>query len=381
MDINKYDELKKKNNKKDFELSNKGLDRWLFGLSFLGNILSIFFSIFLVYPGLLKAIEINIVEGFTAKAIAFIITLSILVAFEVIKRYVIRNFSNEYVRNKMMVKSTGWLSVSILIVVLSFYISLYGSKNLGSIGTHKKGVVENQINVEKSRITAKYDEIKKPKLEYMFELTDINKNLNDKLNKTPIGWESIKDGYRNDIRNNDKKIEDTKKELDIIEAESKEEIAKLESKQNSTYSTIESEDLQNIFLFIIIAIISEILIFGGIYFREWYEYKLLIINEQKYEKFYLKRDRYRALAMFIYNDGKVMIGDKVIGGLELKDLVREKTVIPNSNKLVDEFLQDMDKMGVFNTVGKRRYIGKSYQEALLVIENFDDTLRILENMK
>jgi succinate dehydrogenase hydrophobic anchor subunit len=142
MDLKKYDELKRKNNKKDFETSNSGLDRWLYGLSFVGNILSIFFSIFLVYPGLLKAIEINIIEGFIAKLISFTITLIILVAFEVIKRYVIRNFSNEYVRNKMKLTSTGWLTASVIIIIFSFYVSIVGSKNLGSIGTHKKGIIE-----------------------------------------------------------------------------------------------------------------------------------------------------------------------------------------------------------------------------------------------
>ncbi len=381
MDLKKYDELKKKNNKKDFEISNHGLDWWLFRLSFVGNALSIFFSIFLVYPGLLKAIEINIVEGFFAKFLAFSITLIFLVAFEVIKRYVIRNFSNEYVRNRMAVKSTGWLTVSMLIVLVSFYVSIVGSKNLGSIGTHKKTVVENQINSDKDKIVAKYEDKKKPKLNYIESLIEINKGLSEKMEKTPVGWESIKDGYRSDIKNNDKKIDDTKKEIDVLDNQMNSELSKLDNNKTAVTSDIDSENIENIILFIIIAVVSELLIFGGIYFREWYEYKLLIINEQKYEKFYLKRDRYRALITFIYSDGKAVTGDKVISGLELKELVREKANIPNSNKLVDEFFKDMDNIGVFNTVGKRRFISKTYQEALDIVENFDDTLRILENMK
>ena len=381
MDINKYDELRKKNDKKDCEQNNKGLDYWLFRLSFLGNILSVFFSLFLVYPGLLKAIEINIVEGILAKLISFIITIAILVAFEVIKRYVIRNFSNEYVRNKMVLKSTGWLTISGIILFLSFYMSIVGSKNLGDISKHKKNIVENQISGEKSNLDAKYENLKKPKQEYIIELIEINKSINSKLENTPIGWESIKNGYREDIKNNDRKIDETKKELDKLNTDYNQELAKIDSKQSNTNSSIDSENIQNIFLFIIIAIVSEILIFGGIHFREWYEHKLLTANQQKFEKFYLKRDRYRSLITFIYGDGKAVIGDRVISGLELKELMKEKANIPNSNKLVDEFLKDMDGVGVFNTIGKRRHIAKTYQEALEVVENFDDTLRILENMR
>lgn len=381
MDLKKYDELKKKNSKKDFERSNKGLDKWLFGLSFLGNVLSVFFSIFWVYPGFLKAIEINLIEGIVAKFIAFVITIAILVAFEIIKRFVIKNFSNEYVRNRMMLKSSGWLSVSVAIVLLSFYVSIIGSKNLGSIGTHKKGVVENQVGIEKNRLAAKYDDLKKPKLEYMYELTEINKNLNDKLNKTPIGWEIIKDGYREDIKNNDKKIEDTKRELDNIEIESKVEIAKIETKQSNSNLSIETEDIQNILLFVFIAIISEILIFTGIYFREMYEYKLYLINQDKYEKIYQKKERYKTLLTFIYNSGKLTIGDKVISGLELKEFVNETNSIPNSNKFIDSFLLEMDKLGIFNTIGKRRNIGLSYLDAIKLIDEYDDNFRILDNLK
>ena len=141
------------------------------------------------------------------------------------------------------------------------------------------------------------------------------------------------------------------------------------------------EDNKNILLFIIIVIFNEVIIIGGIYFREFYEHKLFEINYQKYEKFYQKRDRYRSLLMYVFGDGKLTIGDKVISGLELKELVREKSTIVNGNKLVDEFLRDMDTLGVFTTNGKRRMIAMQYHEALTVVENYDDALRILENLK
>ena len=76
-----------------------------------------------------------------------------------------------------------------------------------------------------------------------------------------------------------------------------------------------------------------------------------------------------------------MVGDKVISGLELKEIVADKTNIQNSNKFVDEFLKDMDNIGIFNTVGKRRFIAATHAEAENIIDHFDDAYRALENIK
>ena len=95
MDLKKYDKLRKKIDTKDFEGNNKGLDKWLFGFSFIGNISSIFFAYFLVFPALLKAITINFVTGNWGITLAIGLTLIFLSIFEVTKRYFIRNFSND----------------------------------------------------------------------------------------------------------------------------------------------------------------------------------------------------------------------------------------------------------------------------------------------
>ena len=60
MDLKKYDELRNKIHTKDFEGRNKSLDKWLYNLSFLGNVGSIFFAYFLVSPALNKAISTNL---------------------------------------------------------------------------------------------------------------------------------------------------------------------------------------------------------------------------------------------------------------------------------------------------------------------------------
>jgi len=379
MDQLKYEKLRKKNSKKDFEQSNKWLDWWLFNLSFVGNILSIFFAVFLVYPKLLSAVEINISDGIISEIIAITITLLILVAIEAIKRYVIRNFSNEFLKNRMVFKSTGWLITSVSIQLISFYMSVVGSKNLGNIGQYKKDVIDNQLMAEKIRITNKYDSLIAQKNNYILELIEINKKINEKIDKTPLSWEKIKNGYRLDIKNNDAKIDATKNEINVLYSELEKELSKIEQNVNNKKNNIDSENVQSILLFIIIAIINEFLVFSGIHFREWYEYKLFILNQHKYEKRYLKRDRFRLLTVFLYKNGQSNVGDVVLSGIKLKEIIKEKTTI--LPKIVDEYFNYMDSNGVFNVVGKRRYFAKTFDEAIDIVDNFDDISQIFDEMR
>lgn len=382
MDLNKYDKLRNKINKKDFEGNNKGLDKWLFGFSFVGNFASIFFSYFLVYPALLKAITINLFGGIWATIVAFLFTNVFLVIYEIIKRYLAKNFASDYVSvKKIKAAMVGWFLGLVLILALSFYLSLAGSKNLATTSIFKNDVAQKELTSTKDSLGVKYENKKKLYYDDNVNLRNVNNDLRNKLAETPVTYVSIRRDYQTSIDKNTKIINDNQSEINKLDQQMTSRVEELKTNLTSTKSENQTEDTKNITLFIIIAIFAEIIIVAGVYFREWYEYNLFIINQQKFEKVYLKKDRYRSLVSFVYSEGKVAMGDRVVGGLELKALIAEKTTIPNSNKFVDEFLHDMDRLGVFNTVGKRRFIAMTYQEAMNVIESFDDTLRILENMK
>lgn len=383
MDLKDYDKLRKKINVKDFEGNNKGLDKWLFGFSFVGNIGSIFFSYFLLYPALFKAISINLVSGFWGVALAFIFSIVFLSIFEIIKRYLFRNFSSDYVKSNKKITGAvfGWLSVSVAIVLLSFYLSLVGSKNLASTSAIKNDMAVTQVDMQKDSLSVQYE---RKKITYEHDnqlLRNASNELRNTLSQTPVGWVSIRKDYQSSIDKNTAIINSNQQEINRIDEQLKQRLNELKAGLTSTIANNATEDTKSIILFLIIAIFSELIIVCGVYFREFYQHNLFIINQQKYEKLYLKKDRYRALISFVYNEGKVAIGDKVISGMELKKIVADNTTIQSPNKFVDGFLSDMDKIGVFNTVGKRRFIGVTYQDALIVVENFDSTLRILENMK
>ena len=383
MELKDYDKLRKKINIKDFEGNNKALDKWLFGFSFVGNIGSIFFSYFLLYPALLKAITINLVTGFWGTAIAFIFTLIFLTIFEIIKRYLFRNFSSDYVKNNKKVSGAvfGWFSASVAIVVLSFYLSLVGSKNLATTSVIQNNIAKTEVNTQDDSLAVRYERKKVTYEQDNQLLRNASNELRNTLSQTPVGWVSVRRDYQSSIDKNTQIINSNQAEINKIEEQLRKRVNQLYEDFNITKEKNASEDSKNIVLFVIIAIFAELIIICGVYFREWYEYNLYVINQQKFEKVYQKKDRYRALLAFVYKDGKLAPGDKVMSGLELKEIVAEKATIQNSNKFVDEFLKDMDNLGVFNTVGKRRMVASTYIEAQNIIEHFDDAYRALENMK
>ncbi len=383
MDLKKYDELRQKINTKDFEGNNKGLDRWLWRFSFIGNISSIFFAYFLVYPALLKTITLNFVTGFWGMAIAFLFTLIFLTIFEITKRYLIKNFSSDFVigKRKLNVSIMRWMIVSIGIVALSFYLSISGSKNLATTSIFKNKIVETEISAESDSTLILYENKIRIYENDNEILRSVTNELRQKLAETPLNYMTARREYQMSIDKNTEVIESNQKEIDKLKSDLNERILQYSTELSQAKTENKSEDDKIILLFLVIVIFNELIIISGIYFREYFEYKLYEINHQRFEKIYQKKDRYRALLNFVYGGGKLTAGDKVIPGLELKSIVAKKTNIQNSNKLVDEFLQDMDRLGIFATTGKRRYVAATYDEALNVLENYDDAFRALENMK
>jgi len=383
MDLKKYDKLRKKIDTKDFEGNNRGLDKWLFRFSFIGNISSIFFAYFLVFPSLLKAITTNFITGNWGTAIAFGLTLVFLTIFEITKRYFVKNFSNDFVVNKRKAgfKMLSWLMISTAIIILSFYLSITGSKNLATTSSVKNVLAKTELVSEIDSLNIVYSDEKTLYVRDNESLRAVNTDLRKTLSETPLNYITARKEYQTSIDKNTELIKDNDAEIKSIDAELQRAVAELNQDLDATKSGNANEDAKNKLLFIIIVCFNELIIIGGLYFREYFEYNLYVINQDKFEKIYKKKDRYRTLITFVYRDGKLNVGDRVISGLELKAVVAEKTNIQNSNKFVDEFLHDMDILGIFATVGKRRNIASTFTEALDIIENYDDTYRILENMK
>ena len=128
MDLKKYEKIRKKVVEHGFESKYKNLDKWLFGSSFFGNVGSIFFAYFLVFPALNKAITINLTTGKLGTFLGVVSTIVILTLFEYIKRIVLKNLSFDIVK-KEIAKSMLWLVFSIGIIGASAWLSIKGAVN------------------------------------------------------------------------------------------------------------------------------------------------------------------------------------------------------------------------------------------------------------
>lgn len=380
MDLRKYENLRNKINAKDFEGQYTAIDKWLYRTSFIGNAASIFFAYFLIHPALYKAISIHMIDGFIGNTIAMIITIGLLTIFEFIKRYLIRNFSTDYVASdrKIKISNIGWLFITILLVSLSFFFSISGSKNFASTSIVKNEVIDANLLRDIDNLKNEYENKKNIYYSRITALEEQNKNLEKERSLVPVNYYSRKGEIQNSITDNNTKIETNLAQIDAIDDNLKIEIEKIEKKSDELRNKNSAEDEYNIVIFIIIVAFIESLIIGGVYFREKFEFDLYTLNKQKFEKIYQKKGKYKILLTFIYENGKANVGDKVISGLDLKELVADKA---NSNKLVNDFFKEMDNLGVFKIEGKRRYIALTYLEAMNLIDNYDDNLRILDNLK
>jgi hypothetical protein len=294
MDLKEFDKLEKKIKIKDFETNNKNLDRWLYVSSFIGNIGSIFFAYFLVYPSLLKTIVINLVSGTWASILAFTFSVIFLTIFEIIKRILIKNFSSDYVSNNKKINPTafGWFTASILIILLSFYLSLVGSKDLATIKIFKDNAAEIKMDIQIDSISKIYDDKKKTYVVDNNELRRINNNLREKLTQTPVEYRVVRNDYQMSIDKNTKILDKNQTEVDKIDEQLKQRIEDLKLNFINTKFDNKNENNKNVILFIIIALLCEAVIIWGIYNHENFEITLHKINKEKFGKITQKRERY-----------------------------------------------------------------------------------------
>lgn len=382
MDLNKYSYLRGKIHNQTFETKNKDVDKWLFIFSYFGNLGSIFFAFFLVYPALLKAIAANITGGTISVFLSGFMTVLILAGFELLKRKVFGNFVFDLVKSKFkMTKSiVGWMVFSFCFVATSFYFSLTGAIDFAKTSGEKNQIVKNTVDNRIDSITSVYNERKLELLEDNKQYRESNAQYRENIANSPINFRTVRLEYQQMIDANQKAIDENEKRIKTIDYELSVEIQKLKQLQQEESMRNEIEDVSNIYLFLIISTSIEFIIIIGVYFRTYYEYNVFVGSMNQMENMFKKRDRYKTLIRFIYKEGTIGSDESIMGKTTLVALISERTKMPNPSKFVDDFLNDMEYLGIIKLVGKRRYTATSFQDALSKIDKFDDTLRLLENL-
>lgn len=383
MELKKYDTIRKEIKKMDFEGKFKRLSDWLYLFSFVGNVGSIFFAYFLIYPIFNNAISHYIQTDSTNIIISSIFTVLILFMFELIKRIILKNFSFDFVKERFKIKEfsiISWLIISLGLIALSFYFSINGAMKFAD----NTIVVENQINKE---LVVKQDSVKSVyqarKDSYYLDiqqLKDDNEELRIKRNETPLNYISARNDYNNMINQNTDEIKRFEGFIVDLDEELKSKINEFKIEKDNSLNKITNDNSISILVFILISSLIELLIIGGIYFKSYYDLTVFRKNEPYLENFLKKRDQYLVLLSYIYKKGKLTTGDVIIGVNRLKETLKDNN-IQNVNKLVTSFYSDLEYNDIIKTEGKRKYFVVDYEKANEIITKLDDTVDILNKLK
>ena len=378
MELKKYDTIRKEIKKMDFEGKFKQLSDWLYLFSFVGNVVSIFFAYFLIYPLFNDAVSHYIQTDSTNIIISSIFTVLILSMFELIKRIVLKNFSFDFVKERFKIKEfsiISWLIISLGLIVLSFYFSINGAMKFAD----NTIVVEQQINKElkfkQDSVKSVYQKRINEEESNIQQLKDLNIALSNKIITS-----NFISAIQSSIDKNIKEIEKYDNNVNKLKEELKSKINEFEIEKNNTLNKITDENNISILVFILISSLIELLIIGGIYFKSYYDLTVFRKNEPHLENFFKKRDQYLVLLSYIYKKGKLTTGDVVIGVNRLKETLKDNN-IQNVNKLVTSFYSDLEYNNIIKTEGKRKYFVVDFEKANEIITKLDDTVDILNKLK
>lgn len=378
MELKKYDTIRKEIKKMDFEGKFKRLSDWLYLFSFVGNVVSIFFAYFLIYPLFNDAVSHYIQTDSTNIIISSIFTVLILSMFELIKRIVLKNFSFDFVKERFKIKEfsiISWLIISLGLIVLSFYFSINGAMKFAD----NTIVVEQQINKElkfkQDSVKSVYQKRINEEESNIQQLKDLNIALSNKIITS-----NFISAIQSSIDKNIKEIEKYDNNVNKLKEELKSKINEFEIEKNNTLNKITDENNISILVFILISSLIELLIIGGIYFKSYYDLTVFRKNEPHLENFFKKREQYLVLLSYIYKKGKLTTGDVVIGVNRLKETLKDNN-IQNVNKLVTSFYSDLEYNNIIKTEGKRKYFVVDFEKANEIITKLDDTVDILNKLK
>lgn len=379
MDLKSYNKLRIKISKKNFEGKNKLLDKWLYNATFFANAISIFFAFFLLYPALQGSFLVNIGDPMIANIAAGVFSVGFLVVFEVVKRYLIRNFSFDYIWRKLddiVTKTWLWFSLVIIIIVTSFYLSVSGARNFATTFEYEREIEvadltiqrDSIINIHNNRISSYEKEIR--------VLSDINISYRQRMSELPDDFLTARREFQQFIRENEETIK-LNRNL-IIEERNlmNETIEQLEKKHKTFLDERRVDDFRVILLFSIIVLLNESLIVLGLYFREYFEHKLYLMNKKTYESHYMRKKYYNKMLKFIYNNGLKGIGDPVGGLSELENQLMIKTNMDNPGRFISDFVSSLKRANIVVVSDRRdRYKFRvEYADAINILNNITDNI-------
>ena len=236
--------------------------------SFFGNITSIFFAYFF-FLSLFSTILFNI--NIFLIGVGVVLFLGI---FEYIKRYVFDLFSIELLKNEKFNKNKIFFLITTLLMVgFSFFFSLNGAQRLINNETFIEEKIDYNINYMTDSINNFY------LINYIKPYQEENRNLiiqqaeltNQLTHLVNKGWNTTK--VSNQLNSINNQINNNKEKIAVYELERNNNIKKIEISEKKTLSTEQNKNSTNIFYFLFLSTIIELIIIAGVFYNRYYTFR------------------------------------------------------------------------------------------------------------
>lgn len=369
MKIRKYLELQKTFRDRTFEGKYGLLDKLLFMSSYLGNIASIFFAFWFISRLLYRA-----TTDFTGRDIVVVaVSLLFLSTFELIKRFVLKNFSLSVIQNKKINAEVIYNVIfSLILLSGSFYSSLSGAK----IFADKREIVEQQITIDISTridsINVLYDKKIQYKITERDNLRESRDIYNEKI-KTAEYTSRLKQ-YTEMLTQANTEIQRADKELEILKDDKNKDIQSIKSELKISSDKQVNQISRNQIAFLIISSFIELLILVGIWFHSLFrlkvyqEYRQDMENNMNYETY---RDYLKMLIILLRN-GKVELQSELQAQNVFIALVRKREEFPHA--YIKDFLDICKELGIIAVTGKKKtVVVKKFEDAKIdLLDYFEE---------
>jgi len=359
INFEEYLKLKTKTMIKSYTERFKLVDKFLYWFSWFGNAISVFLAFFFLQA--LFYSSFNDIGSSVIISTGIIIFLSV---FELLKRFIFGMFSNDIIKNKFKIFRRGMISFLIGVGVMitgSFYFSLNGAQEF--IDNQKVFQEQTETN-----ITTKVDSINKFYFnEYIKPLKNENKVYVEQSTNyaTEASKTNYKTKYTNLIDANNVKITNNNELVSKYESKRDLEVEKFTGKQEYKLSQNIDENKSNIFAFILISCLIELVIMIGVYYDKFYTYKVIteyedtVVNTVSFKKWY----KYNDMLILIYGSVKE-VGDQIPSSNNLLELVKLNEIDITKGEL-DKFIKILYYLDILKLDGNRRIINKLDGKSIL----------------
>lgn len=373
----KIDDIKKLENvvgDKDYHTSYKSLYYILYILSFVGHGVSIFLGYFYTSSIFADTLD-NVI-------ISFILSLILLFTLEILKRDFFTKATLDAIKYKGIRKQNiGLVIFSSLFIILTFYITIHGSKEFTSKGDIIVEDTDKKMELAKDSIITIYAMKIAP-------IDSVNNELNAKINQKDTEIQEIsrslvsgeKTSLTSSQRERTRVLSDDKKELTNQISLNKSEIQKLEKERNleieaSNSKLLESRDKlvtkneSGVFKFMIVSALIELLIVGGICFCNFYKYKSYhdAISKLKSNPMYEKWLHFNDILNIIHTEKMTKAKLPSQKALILQCKMEGLLVIP---KDMTEFIKTATLIGIIKSSGSSKFLTMDKEQSVSALMEY-----------